>query len=295
MTNSFSLLIKKYSVPALFMALALGMLYLNTQSKQDTSFILATIMMFVAGILTLLYSSGAISTRILTVLGLVASIGAIATLYFSTASVVSTSKHNELYALSSGKAAFNLADIRSAQKAYLERNGHYAKTWEELLDFIKNGKVPFIDRVGTVPTRKITPEERNFIYGDSRAIDNNMTEAEALALTKMANPPADLIGFKRDTIMVSFMQSKFTTRTYQEARMIAGYGVFSVDSLPYIPYTKKKWKMQVKDSVKVGDQTYPAIRVWGMLPYAKLEGTDPQEISFGSLTTNDTGGSWEQQ
>ncbi len=295
MTNNFSLLIKKYSVPVLFLILALAMLYINfaSEHRQDASFILATIMMFVAGALTLLYSTGTISTKILTVLGGLAFIGAVITLYFSTASVVSTKKHNEQYELSFGKAAYNLSDIREAQKAYLDKNGKYADTWDKLLDFIRNGEVPYVNKVGVIPNRKITPEERAKLYGDNRPIDVNMTEMEALLLSKMPNPASDLAEFKRDTLMKSYMESKFNTKTYREARELAGYGKFSVDSLAYIPFTNKKWNMQTKDSVKIGQQSYPAIKVWGKLPYAKLEGTDPIEISFGSLTTNDVGGSWE--
>jgi hypothetical protein len=294
MTNNLSLLIKKYSVPALFIVLAIGMFYITVSSKQNSTFIMATVMMFVAGILTLLYSSGKISTKVLTILGGIAFLGAAYTLYDSASSVGATVVHREQYALTIGKSQLNLSDIRTAQKAYLEENGFYAATWDDLIDFIKNGKVPFVDMEGTVPGRRITTSERAILYGDNRAIDVNMTEAEALKLALSSNPPEDLKTFRRDTIMVSFLKSKFETSSYKEAREVAGYGPFSADSLPFIPGTQKKWQMKTIKKLKIQEQYFPAFKVWGKLPYAEIEGTDPKEISLGSLTTNDTGGSWEQ-
>ncbi|MDG2464866.1 MAG: hypothetical protein P8M61_07235 [Crocinitomicaceae bacterium] len=293
MTNNLTLLLKKYSVPALFLLLAFGMIFLVFASPQNKTFLIATVMMFIAGILTLLYSSGVISTKILTLLGGVAFVGAIGTLYFSTASVVNTNRHIKKYNMTYGKATYNLQDIRTAQKAYMEENAYYAATWDDLIDFINNGKVPFVEMEGTVPSRRITEDERAFLYGDNRAIDNNMTELEALRLSKRPNPGEGLSNFRRDTVMVSFLQSKFQTRSYTEARQVAGYGAFSTDSLPYIPGTKKKWNLETKKKVKLGETEYPVIKVSGKLPLAKIEGTQPEELTFGSLTTNDTGGSWE--
>lgn len=294
MTNNLSLLLKKYSVPALFIIMAIGMIYINISSPQNSTFIMATVMMLVAGVLTLLYSSGKISAKVLTILGVVAFAGALGTLFFSASSVGATVVHRKQYALTTGKAQLNLSDIRTAQKAYMEKNGVYASTWDELIDFINNGKVPQVDMEGTVPGRRITIEERAILYGDNRAIDVNMTEQEALKLSLTANPPEDLKNFRRDTIQVSFLQSKFQTSSYKEARELAGYGPFSADSLPYIPGTKKKWNMKTIKKLKIQEAYYPAFKVWGKLPFAEIEGTTPEEISVGSLTTNDTGGSWEQ-
>ncbi len=294
MTNKFSLLIKKYSVPALFMLFALGMLYVVMTSPQNKTFVTATVMMFVAGVLTLLYSSGAISSKILTVLGILALAGAIGTLFYSTKSVVDTNKHMRNFTLISEKAALNLGDVRTAQKAYMEQHGHYTDNWDSLIYFIENGKVPYVNKVGTPPNRKITPEERGFLYGDNRPIDFNMTEEEALRLSLRPNPPTDLVNFKRDTVMVSFLETKFKNKSYTATRMKKGFGKFSVDSLMYVPGTKTRWQVKTLDSLKIGEEVYPAVKVWGMLPLAEVEGKDPKEIGFGSLTMNDLAGTWEQ-
>jgi hypothetical protein len=231
----------------------------------------------------------------LTLLGLVAGISSALAMYLSFKSVYDTHKHIAKYELCVKLAQNNLSDIRSAQKAFADMNGRYAKDWDELIDFINNGKVPFVDAFGVVPSRKITEQERNFLYGDNRAIDNNMTELEAYRLSKMANAPEDLQNFKRDTILVSFLSTKFGSKSYKAGRMKEGFGAFSAEKLPIIPFSNgKKWKMETRDSIQIGTEYFPAIRVSGMLPIAKLEGEKPKEIYFGQLTSNDTGGSWEE-
>lgn len=295
MTGSLSLILKKYSVPALFTIIGLVMVILGIQSQQNAQYQIATIMMFCAGVLSFLYSSGNISSKVLTILGVVAGIASIVALGLSYKSVASTQAHIKKYEKTVLEAENNLRDIRTAQKAFAEKNGRYAKDWAELKDFILNGQVPFVVQEGVVPSRKITEQERNFLYGDNRAIDNNMSELEAYRLSKMPNPPADLMGFKRDTVMVSFSSTKFDSKSYKTGRQKAGLPPFDVDALPFIPNAGgRKWKMETKDSVQIGDEFFPAIRVWGKLPIARIEGEEPEEMSFGKLTTNDTGGSWEQ-
>lgn len=295
MTGNLSLLIKKYSVPALFTLTGIAMLYLGLQSSQNSVYTIATIMMLVAGILSFLYSSGTLSAKMLTFLGIGAGVVSMVALYLSTVSVKETFDHQQRYAACVAKAQANLRDIRTAQKAYAEANGKYASDWKDLVNFINEGQVPTVNAVGVVPSRKITEAERNFLYGDNRAIDNNMTELEAVLLSRSTICPDDLKEFKRDTVMVSFMSTKFGSRSYKEGRIKAGIGPFYPDSLPYIPMANgKKWKLETVDSLQIGEDFIPAIKVSGMLPLARIQGEKTEELSFGKLTSNDTGGSWEQ-
>lgn len=295
MTNDLSLLIKKYSVPALFLLIAIGMLVLGLNSKQDSTYLVATLMMFASGILSLLYSSGKISAKILSVLGVGAGVVALLSVVMSYNSVSAEVAHQNAYSQCMKEAETNLTDIRSAQKSYAETNGKYAATWEELVNFIKNGKVPFVEANGVVPGRKITEAERGYLYGDNRPIDVNMTELEALKLSKSANVAADLKGFKRDTLMVSLMETKFKNKSAVESRQKAGFGAFDPDKLPFIPMSNgKKWKMEVVEKIQMGEDFFPAIRVSGILPISRIAGTQPDEFYFGKLSTNDTSGSWEE-
>jgi hypothetical protein len=295
MTSNLSLLLKKYTVPAVFTILGLIMVITGIQSSQNAIYIVATLMMFVAGVLSLLYSTGGISSKLLNILGFVALACSIFAMAMAYLSVRDTTNHIRNYDMMMEESQLNLSDIRAAQKAYAEEHGVYANTWEKLIKFIETGTVPFVSTEGVVPSRKINEIERNFLYNDNRAIDNNMTEEEAYRLSNWEMAPTDLIGFKRDTVQVSFMKSKFGSKSYKQARIKYGFGRFYADSLPYIPMAGgEKWTIETKDSVQIGEEFFPAISVSGMLPLARIQGTDSEEMYFGKLTTNDTGASWEQ-
>lgn len=301
MTSNLSVLLKKYSIPVLFFALGIMMIVIGVSKNQGTMFMTAAGLMFVAGILSIGYSSGKLKSGMVYVLGIGAGVAAIVTLYFSYVSVEETATYNANYVKCKSQAKQNLEDIRFIQKAYADANGKYADNWDDLIDFTKTGTVPFVDAQGVVPSRKITPEENKYLYTNNPPIDNNMTDDEAYRLSKWKEGPnyADFKDFRRDTIQVSLYKSKFQSKAYVANRAKAGFHKFSADSLPYIPFTgaRKKWKLETKDSIQVGEAIMPAIKVSGMIPFANIKGKndDQEEIFFGSLSTNDTSGSWENE
>jgi len=292
-----SLIMKKLSVPVLFLILGILLIIAGINQKQDNMFMASSVLMFLGSVLSFLYSWGNLKSRVLNIIGVVAGVIAMGTLYLSWKSVNDTATYNANYNLCRSKAIQNLTDIRYAQKAYAEANGTYAKDWETLVEFVKNGTVPYVVAEGNVPARLITTEERDYLYSDNRAIDNNMSENEAYRLAKSPICPEDLKGFRRDTIQVSLIETKFKNKAYTDSRTVAGFGKFYADSLPYIPFTggKKMWKLEVKDSVKVGEDYFPAINVSGVIPFAKIQGTKAEPLFFGKITTNETAGSWEDE
>lgn len=297
MFGNFSVSLKKYSVPVLFFILGVLLFYAGISGKQNMTFMISSIMMFVAGVMSILYSSGSFKSVVLYIFGGVAGIAAIATLVLSYKSVKETATYNKNYQLCRTKAIRNLEDIRTIQKAFAEKHGKYAKTWEELAEFAKVGTVPFVISEGVVPGRKISEAERNFIYRDNRPIDINMTEKEAYLLSKSAICSVDLKGFKRDTIQVSLLDTKFKNKSYVDNRMKSGLGKFYVDSLPFVPYTnaKRQWKLETNDTLKIGDDIMPAMKISGKIPFAKIQGTDDEELFMGTLTAPDVVGNWEDK
>lgn len=296
MTNKFSVLFKKYSVPALLLILGLTLLIVGIKNNQGGTFMFSSVLMFIAGGMSLLYSSGKLKTIFLVLFGILAGAAGIVMLTISWGEVSSEIKYQTKIDNLNAQAKQNLEDIIYIQKEYQARNGIYAGTWDELTDFVKNGKVEFVSASGSVPNRKYTNEERAYLYGDSRAIDFVMTEEEAYRLSKWTEGPnweKDFKNFKRDTTDVSLLESKFQSRSYLESRKLSGVGPFYPDSLRYIPYTKGKreWLLKTRDSLDIGDgQTAPAIKVSGILPFTK------KVMSFGSLTIpNDLNGSWESK
>lgn len=278
------------------------MLVIGVSQNQGGTFMMAAVLMFVAGLLSIAYSSGKVKAGIIYILGGVAGVAAAITLYMSYASVEETATYNENYKKCKSLAKQNLEDIRYIQKAYADANGKYADNWKDVIEFAKNGTIPFVEAEGVVPSRKITPEENKFLYTNNPPIDNNMTDDEAYRLSKWKEGPnweKDFKNFKRDTVQVSLLKTKFQSKAYTESRKKAGFYKFSADSLPYIPFTaaKEEWTLETKDSVQVGEAILPAIRVSGMIPFASVKGKndDKEEMFFGSLTTNDTSGSWENE
>ncbi|MFK7786418.1 MAG: hypothetical protein AB8B56_14960 [Crocinitomicaceae bacterium] len=295
MTNKFSVLFKKYSVPVLLLTLGVVLLIIGISKDQGPMFMLSAVLMFIAGGLSLLYSSGKMKTLFLVIFGVLAGIAGIVMLAVSWTEVsteIATQERNDMLLKTSKQ---NLEDVIYIQKEYQERNGIYAGSWEEVTDFVKNGTVDYVFSEGSVPNRKLIREESDFLYNDNRPLDFNMTEDEAYRLSKWAGNPnsADFEGFRRDTVQVSLLKSKFQSRSYLEARKLSGVGTFYPDSLRYIPMTKGKeeWAIATVDSLLTPDSTYaPAIEVKGTLPYLK------KDMSFGSLTSpKELGGSWENE
>lgn len=301
MFGNLSLYFKKFSVPALFFIIGLLLFIAGVKGQQNTMFMLSSVMMFLAGALSILYSSGAFKTTLLYIFGGLAGVAAIATFVLSYNSVDETATYNKNYALCRGKSIANLEDIRYIQKAHAEKFGRYANTWEELVEFAKTGTVPYVESEGVVPGRKISEAERDYLvqfglYKKNQAIDFNMTEKEAYFLSKWTNCPVDLKGFKRDTVQRSILEMRFQNKAYIDGRMKAGFGKFYPDSLPYVPLSgaKRMWKLETVDSLVVGEDKVPAMKISGKIPFAKIQGKEDEELSLGSLTSPDLIGSWEE-
>jgi len=296
--ESPSVLIKKFAVPTIFLAIGSTLLYVGFSTNQSQEFKLAAVLILTGSMITFLSSSGIISTmgvRIVGVLSLVLTLGLF---FFSSKSVGDTIKYQEDYKFSKELAKRNLSDVRTAQKAYFDNYGDYAKDWETLINFIKTDSVKSVVAEGEKPSRRITEKERDLIYKDKRAIDNNMNDFEAYVLSKSKICPDDLKGYKRDTIKVSFIKTTFTENSsYTKDRMDKGFGKFNPDELKYVPFTNKKqtWKIKT-DKIKVGDADVPTLRVEGYLPYTKIKGDANKELFFfGKLEVSDLGGSWEAE
>lgn len=308
--SNLGVFIKKFSVPAIFLFLSFYLLKVYDSSSQDSSFLFAAIMMFVAAVLNLLFSFGVLSNKIVSVLGYAAGLCAIYSIYLSYKSVSDSAAYIKNYNNCKALSVSNLSDIRGVQKAYREKHGTYAPDWKTFLDYLKNGTVPEVLSEGSVPSRKITTAERDFLYGDNRPIDEKMSSTEAWLLSKCMDKdifpknrkfecPEDLVGFVRDTVQVSLLKTRFIDNaSYVASREKSGFSVFNPDSLIYIPYTggKQKWSIKTLDSVSVGGtDKKPTIRVFGQMPFAKLQGTTNEFISFGKLNLDEISGSWEEE
>ena len=107
-----------------------------------------------------------------------------------------------------------LIDIRKAQVEYrTQHDGKYTDNFDSLIDFVKNGKLPFIMKVGVLSDEQL---------------EKGLTEAKAAAIVRSGDAAAiaanGLTGFKRDTVWVNVCDTIF------------GAG-FNADDMKYIPYS----------------------------------------------------------
>lgn len=300
MTGNFSVIFKKYSVPVLFLIAGLIILILGLTMNQGPMFMTASILMFIAGAATMIYSSGKLNRSFLLAFGALAFIAAICTFYISYSSVTTTIKEQDDYEKCLAISQQNMEDVRFVQKKHFEKTGKYLKTWDEIAQFIKVGTINRPVSEGTVPARKISPEERDHLYKGNPPIDKNMTDEEALRLSKWVEGPnyqRDFSNFKRDTIQEPILKAKFGSASYRANREKANFGKFYPDSLCFIPYSNatKKWVIAFNDSVVMGDAKVASVKISGMLPLIDPESKEEKEMFFGSITSNSLAGSWEDE
>lgn len=297
--SNLGLLLKKFSIPVLFLITGLGMLYFGISSNQNTVFNLSSFLLLVAAILSFLYSWGGLTKNLFVITGAVSGVISLVLLYLSYKSVSDTELYNSNYKKCKSLAISNLSDLRTIQMEYVKVHKKYASTPEELMNFLKTATIDSVATGGTIPSRKLTTEERDFLYNDNRPIDYNMNLVEAYRLSKSKICPADLKSFKYDTLKTSLLGSKFTwNKSYNESRLKSGFSKFNADSLFYIPLTggKEKWKFEVGTALK-GREEVPVMRISGKLPYADVQGKKNEFIFVGKLDIPETTpvGSWEDE
>ena len=295
---NIGLLLKKYSVPTLFLILGLALLITGFSSEQSLTFNAASFLILITALISFLNVSGKLSSLTTRIIGLGSLTIAIIVLYLSFYSVSDTMNDKKNYEMCKELSRLNLSDLRTAQKAYFERYNSYAQDWETIINFIETDSVNTVVSEGSVPGRKITEAERNFIYRDNRPIDNNMNEFEAYKLSKSKICADDLKGFKRDTVKVSFIKTTFTeNRSYMKERLDNELGAFDAKALRYIPFTdnKKEWTIK-SDKIVIGIDSIATVRVEGFIPFTKIKGQKTKElVYFGKLEMSDLSGSWEEE
>ncbi|PKR81620.1 hypothetical protein CW751_03595 [Brumimicrobium salinarum] len=298
MNNQFSVFVKRYLIAALIAVFGIVMIVIGLRSGQDQLFMFAAINILVGGILAILFSSGYLKRNVVMAIGFIFIGVTIYIGYSSVQAVKATIAHEKAYERSTLLYQYELTQIRDIQRAYRSKNGVYASSFDELKDFFENDKIQKVDAMGVVPSRKLTLEERDLLYDDKRALDQNMTEREAALLSSMEDVELneDLQGFKRDTIMVSYKDEYLSSRSRKRARKELGLGAFDFDELRYIPMTdpKEEWTIETRDEfVYLNTDTIPTIKVYGLEPYPRFENGKRKEVGFGNLSSNSDKATWE--
>ncbi|WP_276858314.1 hypothetical protein, partial [Bacteroides fluxus] len=184
-----------------------------------------------------------------------------------------------------------LMDIRKAQLEYRTlHNQQYTASFDSLIDFVKNQKLPFIFKQGEL---------------NDKQLEDGLTEKKAVNIINKAKKTGKydevkkwgLENFKRDTLWVAVLDTIFPRG-------------FNADSMRYVPFGNgAQFEMAIKNDTAKSGAPFCLLEV--KTPYeVYLNGLDQQEIAnikdvqtklgkycglmIGSLeTANNNAGNWE--
>jgi hypothetical protein len=132
--------------------------------------------------------------------------------YLLAQGIMKPLKFEEQYKERSSQVINKLKDIRAIQETFRSANGRYCSSLDSLLIFLEAGKVPLVQKTGTIP--------------------DGMTEADALKSGAL----------KKDTLYVTVLEKLYSALIYPEKKGRAdSLGLFTpkaeIKNLKYIPFT----------------------------------------------------------
>lgn len=193
------------------------------------------------------------------------------------------------------KIVQNLTDIRSAQEAYCDVNGHFTNNFDTLMQFVMQPHMVQIKKLGGELNDSIgggsyeAYQEAGFLIGlddvDSIAQTLEIDPVEFLAMID-----ADKSHYKvRDTTLVSFYDLTFSPNIRREKELPP----VNLDSLPFDPYSGEKFIVRVS-STDVARVKTSTIEVLEPKPFGRPGvPVKVDTLRFGSLTDAHTDGNWK--
>ncbi len=226
-----------------------------------------------------------------TVFNIVLVLCAVALIYICYNSITGPIKFEDAKKAREKAVIARLIDIRKAQLEYRTlHHGQYTASFDSLIDFVKNQKLPFIKKEGQLTDKQL---------------EDGLTEKKAMSIINKAKKTGKydevkkwgLENFRRDTMWVAVLDTIYPRG-------------FNADSMKYVPYGNGAiFEMNIKnDTAKSGAPVY-LFEV--KTPYdVYLNGLDKQEIvnlkdvqnklgkycglMVGSIDTPNNGaGNWE--
>ena len=182
-------------------------------------------------------------------------------------------------------------DVKLAEIEYKKENGHFTSNADSLIDFIKYGKTISYKRYGLTPSRPLLREEADYLYPKQNiALDNNMTDIEAKALSLWENAPdttkKSLEGYVRDTVYVSVLKTVFESDSYLESRNKKLELDFNPDSLKYIPFSGQTEVELDTASISRGDLVVPTLLIRMIHPEFPEDTLQIGDLNDNSLKDN---------
>ena len=171
-----------------------------------------------------------------------------------------------------------LIDIRTAQVAFRDQNkGQYTDSFDELIDFVKNGKMPFVKKVGELTDKQLEDglteskavkliEEALNTKGKAAIKKWKDLDSKGLVVFNEKGGDVEFL-FSRDTFWVAAIDTLFPKG-------------FNVDSLRYVPFgngAQFELRTGCDSSSKSGNKLY---LFEAKTPYrAYLDGINKDELN----------------
>ncbi len=148
-----------------------------------------------------------------------------------------------------------LIDIRKAQIEYRNLKGTYTANFDSLIDFVKNEKIPFVLKVGS-----LTDVQLEAGLTEKRAMEIiNKGKQKDIELNGLTN-------FRRDTIFVNVIDTIYPKG-------------FNADSLRFVPFTSGTSTFEMATGELLNASGYVMRLFEAKTPYkVYLNGLDKQEI-----------------
>ena len=148
-----------------------------------------------------------------------------------------------------------LIDIRKAQIEYRNLKGTYTANFDSLIDFVKNEKIPFVLKVGS-----LTDVQLEAGLTEKRAMEIiNKGKQKDIELNGLTN-------FRRDTIFVNVIDTIYPKG-------------FNADSLRFVPFTSGPSTFEMATGELLNASGYVMRLFEAKTPYkVYLNGLDKQEI-----------------
>ena len=249
----------KFLFPLLLLVAGLFTFISALVNNQNGLFIVASLALLAAGVVAMLYAFDIITKKMQG--GLVGSLAVICAVfaYLDYQSVNSDLENIARKKVVDAAVIQRMVDIRTAQVAHKEVHDSYAPTLDSLVRFLKEGKMPIVKAIGTVP--------------------DTLSELEALELGLIV----------RDTSYVSVLQAKFLNNEAKEERTLP----FKVDSFAYSPFSKEEFILQTGRINKSGGVSVPVFVLKDPKPFNPRPFDPNDTLMVGSLNEASTNGNWK--
>lgn len=268
--------IGKFWFPAVCMIAGIALLIsAGGPNPQPSEVYMGSFAILLVGVISLLFLLDVIKKPIRLALTVVFALTAIYFIMANTNSINDEIKLQKEISLNKSMTIQALKDVRSAQEAYRQVHGQYTQDLDELSQFVKNGTVPKIKKIGAIP-------------------DSVGTEANALELGLIQKMPAGMTDAQvqeagiivRDTIQITVMEDKFTNDNALKNRKFD----FDTEKLKYAPSSGKPWDIRA-GVTNIGGVEQPVLLVADPEPFMASKS---EALTIGSMEDAHLNGNWKE-